>query len=36
VSKYVLGKMDRREQAAVENSAYGVLEALREIQEGKK
>jgi PTH1 family peptidyl-tRNA hydrolase len=36
VSKYVLSKMDRREQAAVENSAYGVLEALREIQEGKK
>jgi PTH1 family peptidyl-tRNA hydrolase len=36
VSKYVLSKMGRREQAAVESSAYGVLEALREIQEGKK
>jgi PTH1 family peptidyl-tRNA hydrolase len=36
VSKYVLSKMDSREQASIGNSAYDVLGALREIQEGKK
>ena len=36
VSKYVLSKMSREQQACVENAAYGVLCALREIQEGKR
>lgn len=36
VSKYVLSKMNRGEQASIENAAYGVLKVLRDIQEGKK
>ncbi|KAF2715268.1 peptidyl-tRNA hydrolase [Pleomassaria siparia CBS 279.74] len=36
VSKFVLSKMDKREQAGIENAAFAVLSTLRDIQEGKK
>ncbi|KAF2868373.1 peptidyl-tRNA hydrolase-domain-containing protein [Massariosphaeria phaeospora] len=36
VSRYVLRKMNRAEQVAMERAAMGVMDALRQISEGKR